>query len=623
MIPPTNIHKIPFSFDTTILREEVAKIDATDWHSHAVEAAGNQTIVLTSVGGTINHDYAISGPIEATVFLDRFPYIKQVLQAFDLPVSRCRLVKIPGKTQIPAQVYHCYHWYRRHAIYIPIVTHEGLELFYDGKSRVINAGEAWSLDPAIPHWMHNQSESECVHLIIEMKNPPQPSQNKIKHIPYQQGLGHVLTEDYSFEVFSPAEIHQLTAEIYQQLENAAVPPKTYAELTHHINYFRTRWGEVFSRFGHHSAGELSYQDLLLYFKEQVALKGRKYLLRANWDKMNVIELINSMLLTSARPTPMRFIKRLLAKNNEKRVPLPNLEPLKGHRPSPKFQKPIFIISTPRAGSSLLFETLSKFSDLWTIGVESHETIEGIPELHPASHEFKSNRLTAEDLQPHIASRLIGRFTGQLKNREGQAYSDLPVEEFVRPIRFLEKTPKNALRIPFLKALFPDALFLFLYRDPKENISSLIEGWRSRRFLAYDPLPGWTHTGWSFLLPPGWATLQDSSIAEICAYQWEKTNAIVMEDLRSMTDQSWHVISYLDLVQDPKQVIAGISQFAGLQWDEKIKQVVSQALPVSHLTLSNPMADKWRKNKREIDSILSKVEPRFQALEELKQGRLRS
>ena len=33
---------------------------------------------------------------------------------------------------------------------------------------------------------------------------------------------------------------------------------------------------------------------------------------------------------------------------------------------------------------------------------------------------------------------------------------------------LEKTPKNSLRVPFLNAVFPQALFVYLYREPRES-----------------------------------------------------------------------------------------------------------------------------------------------------------
>jgi len=59
-------------------------------------------------------------------------------------------------------------------------------------------------------------------------------------------------------------------------------------------------------------------------------------------------------------------------------------------------KPVFIIATPRSGSSMLFEALAKIPDFWTIGGESHERFERIGKLNPEHRGFDSNRLTAED-----------------------------------------------------------------------------------------------------------------------------------------------------------------------------------------------------------------------------------
>lgn len=282
--------------------------------------------------------------------------------------------------------------------------------------------------------------------------------------------------------------------------------------------------------------------------------------------------------------------------------------------NPEFEKPIFIVSAPRAGSTLLFETLSQFPGLWTIADESHEIIEGIPELHPSAHNFSSNRLTEVDAVPHICSSLRERFARQLQNRNGLAYLDIPVKERSTRVRFLEKTPKNALRIPFLKTVFPGAIFIYLYRDPRENISSLMEGWRSRNFVAYKQLPGWDYREWCFFLPPGWPSLKDCSLAEIAAYQWKTANSYILEDIQVLPASSWHLVRYSDLVKEPKKVIQEISEFAELNWDAHIERVMSQSLPIARRTLSDPSPDKWRKNEREIALVLPNLEPIVSFLE---------
>jgi hypothetical protein len=290
--------------------------------------------------------------------------------------------------------------------------------------------------------------------------------------------------------------------------------------------------------------------------------------------------------------------------------------LKEDFPLPEFDRPIFIVSAPRAGSTLLFETLCQFRDIWTVGRESHDLMEEIPELHPAARDYSSNRLTEADAGPQIGQTLRDGFARQLRDRSGTAYLNLPVKERPQKIRFLEKTPKNALRVAFLKAVFPDALFIFLYREPRSNISSMMEGWKAKRFISYRQLPGWEKKDWSFLLIPGWQSLQNCSIAEIAASQWQTANSYIWDDLQSMPSSSWCLVKYQNLIEEPKKVIREISEFAGLDWDAKIEERLSQSLPTSAVTLSAPSPGKWRKNEREIIEVLPIAEPIANLVESL-------
>ena len=291
-----------------------------------------------------------------------------------------------------------------------------------------------------------------------------------------------------------------------------------------------------------------------------------------------------------------------------------LQKLKEDVPLPEFDRPIFIISAPRAGSTLLFETLSQFPDLWTVGRESHDLIEAIPELHPATHNFNSNRLTEADVLPHIGPALQDGFVRQMRDRTGSAYLNLPVQQRPQKIRFLEKTPKNALRVPFLKAIFPDALFIFLYREPRSNVSSMMEGWRSGRFVPYPQLPYWPLKNWSFLLIPGWSSLQNCSIAEIAARQWKTANSYIWEDLQAIPSSSWCFLRYQDLIAEPKKVVRKISEFLGIYWDAQVEERLSQPLPISVETLSTPSPDKWRQSEIDIVEILPIVEATVKIIE---------
>src|SRR5262249_53350807 len=125
--------------------------------------------------------------------------------------------------------------------------------------------------------------------------------------------------------------------------------------------------------------------------------------------------------------------------------------LRGMSADPIFDRPLIIVSPPRSGSTLLFETLARAPGLYTVGGESHMIIEGMPDFTVARRGFSSNRLTAEDATLQAIETLRTRFLSALRDRDGVAAK-------AHPLRMLEKTPKNALRIPFLTRVFPEARF---------------------------------------------------------------------------------------------------------------------------------------------------------------------
>lgn len=278
-----------------------------------------------------------------------------------------------------------------------------------------------------------------------------------------------------------------------------------------------------------------------------------------------------------------------------------------------FDRPVIILAAPRSGSTLLFETLSEARDVWTIGGESHRIIEGVKALNPNSALVDSNRLTEVHASEPVIHFIRSRFARLLRDRDGREY--FPHRTSGR-LRFVEKTPKNALRVPFMEKVFPNALYIFLLRDARANLSSMMEAWRARRWVTYPHLRGWQGPPWSLLLPPGWQELNGRTLEEICAFQWHSANRIVLEDLQKIPRQRWTTVNYQSLLDEPEATIERLCGFAGLAVDERLRTRLQKPLPLSRLTHTRPAADKWRKNEREIESVLNSlgdIEARLQLI----------
>jgi hypothetical protein len=259
-----------------------------------------------------------------------------------------------------------------------------------------------------------------------------------------------------------------------------------------------------------------------------------------------------------------------------------------------FDRPIFIVSTPRSGSTLLFETLEQAPGAFSIGRESHRLIEQIAEFFPPFRGWDSNRLTAEDAQPERVEQLARSFYEILKDRDGAPPHGR--------IRMLEKTPKNALRVPFFDAIWPDALFVYLYRDVRQTLASMMEAWVSGGFRTYPRLPGWTGYPWSLLLVPGWRELIGQPLHVVTAHQWATTTQILLDDLEQLPRERVKVIAHDRFLADPQGSIARLADSVGLAWDREL----GGELPLSKVTVSRPSGDKWRRLEREIEAVMPLV-----------------
>ncbi len=257
-------------------------------------------------------------------------------------------------------------------------------------------------------------------------------------------------------------------------------------------------------------------------------------------------------------------------------------------------RPVIIVSAPRSGSTLFFETLARSPDLWSVGGESHAVIEGIPWLHPRSRAWESNRLGRADADARTVRLLRRRFSAVVRDRDGRR-----APPGRHPVRLLEKTPRNALRIPFLQRVFPGATFVYLHREPAETMSSMLDGWRSGRHVSYPALPGRAGEPWSFLLVPGWRDLSTHDLPGTVAHQWSSTVASLLDGLADVPDAQRCAVRYRDLVEDPSRVIAEVCEALELRWDRPF----SGPMPLSSTTLDAPVPGKWRRNAAEIEPAL--------------------
>jgi hypothetical protein len=591
-------------FDAPALAAEVDALGESCWMPHPQGFAGNSMLPLIAVDGDPANE-SFAGVMRPTPWLLRCRYLMQTLSSIGATLGRTRLMRLSGHAEVTRHADQGYYWADRVRVHIPIVTQPTVR-FECGDSFVnMAAGECWIFDTWRQHRVLNDAEDARIHLVADTVGGDhfwglvgagrdhnrrafagQWAPQKLD--PGNPGEPRLLFETTNVPVvMTPWE---LTSRIGFIIGDA-IPHPALPQLRQAAAQFCRHWQALWAAYGERSEGWPVYRQAIELFMQQVNEFGRAVILQ------------NEILFASAMQTLVGKVA-VTGDGKGSAVTADYPSPPSGAVKSPVvasttsdpiFDRPVFIVSSPRSGSTLLFETLAKAAGVYTIGGESHAVIEGLPELSPARNDMGSNRLTAVEATPSVSAQLRARFHAGLVDRDGG-----------RPgagrLRMLEKTPKNSLRIPFLQHIFPEGVFVYLYRDPREVMSSMIEAWQSGRFRTYPDLPGWQGPPWSLLLTPGWQSVSGRSLGEVIAHQWETTTRLLLDDLEAMPRERVVVTRYDHLIADPKREIERVCAAIGLTWDRPIEG----SLPVARHTVSQPAPDKWRRHADVIEPQLPRL-----------------
>lgn len=609
---PVPFIQLPLQFDAEILAREIAAFGEDAWHEHPQKYPGNLWLPLIAADGDPDNE-SFAGAMRPTPYLLQSPYLMQVLSRIGAVWGRTRLMKLTGQAEVTPHFDINYYWRARARVHVPILTRPTVR-FICGEGEVnMRPGECWIFDTWRQHQVINGADDERIHLVADTVG----SDEFGELVRDGQMPGNHVPEGWRAEFVAP------TGELRPVLryESVNLPVvMTPWEMREHISFllhevrphpqlepakqvtsrFLAAWQALWSEYGTDPAGFPAYRKAINSYEQW--LRNSAASLQLINDSSLIAALRLMVLSVAIADTNHASSGDELRQNVAAAVPAPRAGE---NDRDPLYDHPVFIISPPRSGSTLLFETLAKAPALYTIGGESHALIEGMPSLNASELGYDSNRLDTTAATPELIEALRRRFLAELRDRNGNTPEQ-------RPVRLLEKTPKNALRIPFLAKIFPEAQFVYLHRDPRETLSSMIEAWQSGGFRTYPNLPGWTGLPWSLLLVPGWRGLIGRPLHEVVAAQWETTTRILLDDLEALPLGRCHVVRYDALLADPAAEVARLCGVLGLDWDQSL----DGALPLSRYTVTEPAPGKWQRHADLIKQVLPGLQPTLDRAERL-------
>jgi Aspartyl/Asparaginyl beta-hydroxylase len=166
--------RLPFLFDASLLQKDVANLSSANWllHYQKMHYEGKwSAIPLRSIGGKA--DSIIISPEENpvyndTIFLKECSYISSLLANFKCTLQAVRLLKLNAGATIKEHKDNDLCFEKGEVrFHIPVRTHSDVHFFLDKEEMNLQEGECWYMNFNLLHSIHNKSNIDRVHLVID------------------------------------------------------------------------------------------------------------------------------------------------------------------------------------------------------------------------------------------------------------------------------------------------------------------------------------------------------------------------------------------------------------------------------------------------------------------------
>lgn len=179
--------RLPVSFDADRLAGDLRRAQQFEFATHPLRYHdGNWKVInLIYSGGDVQYKHSGTlgyGQEQAapTEVLKECPYLQEAIAQLPGRIIMARLSALHAGGQIfrhydPRESVDFNHW----RVHVPIVTNPRVVFFLGYRRRRWRAGEAWLGDFTFPHSVHNRSEHNRVHMIVDLE----PSEQMLSWLP--------------------------------------------------------------------------------------------------------------------------------------------------------------------------------------------------------------------------------------------------------------------------------------------------------------------------------------------------------------------------------------------------------------------------------------------------------
>lgn len=173
--------RFPIKFDVERMKAEIAAVESADsWLSHydVNLSTGWRAILLKSRKGDVSgpeaqrpsYDFS---DFKRTVYVDRMPYFRELMDRMQCPQSRVRILRLsPGAgiglhRDILAEA-ACLA-FGQVRLHVPIVTNDKVTFFVGGERIKMQPGHLYYVNFAKKHYVRNDGAEARIHLVMDVK----------------------------------------------------------------------------------------------------------------------------------------------------------------------------------------------------------------------------------------------------------------------------------------------------------------------------------------------------------------------------------------------------------------------------------------------------------------------
>ncbi len=278
----------------------------------------------------------------------------------------------------------------------------------------------------------------------------------------------------------------------------------------------------------------------------------------------------------------------------------------------QIERPIIVIGAPRSGTTFLAQLLEALPGaavwvepkyVWRYGNAR------------AEHDLR----VADEATPKIQKYISARFAEFLQKQDASVYVD--------------KTPSNCFRIPFIERVFPDAIYLHILRDGRAVTISAAREWSARKesgvflrrlrnrdipwgeLINYIPqilkelirrqlFPSATHI-WGARFPGIEQYRQSHGLYETCAMQWRQCVEHSLQALAEIPAERVLSVTYEDLCGDPQGFLDALCRLREL---EPVRELRAQPRSTSTAVICPTVVSE--SERRAVEEILAPVQRRL-------------